>query len=64
MTFAPGVFTRRISLASLTDVPAEGNEDLTATLSAADPRVDVTSPEASVTITEDGIYNTEFCLSP
>ena len=55
VTFLPGEFTQRVTLNTLADLPAEGDEDLVATLSAVDARVDVTQPEASVIITEDGM---------
>ena len=55
VTFLPGEFTQRVSLNTLADLPAEGDEDLFATLSAVDARVDVTEPEATIIITEDGM---------
>jgi hypothetical protein len=55
VTFLPGVFTQRVTLNTLADLPAEGDEDLFATLSAVDARVDVTEPEATIIITEDGM---------
>ena len=54
VTFSPGEFTRSVPIATLSDLPAEGNEDFFATLSAIDSRVSVTEPEATVIITEDG----------
>ena len=53
VTFDPGVFTQTVTLNTLTDVPAEGNEDLTASLTVSDTRVTVFNPQATVTITED-----------
>ena len=55
MTFLPGEFTQTVTLNTVADLPAEGDEDLVATLSAVDAGVDVTQPEASVIITEDGM---------
>ena len=39
----------------MTDVPVEGNEDLLATLSTTDIRLDIVAPEANVTITEESM---------
>ena len=56
VTFDPGVFTQTVTLNTLTDVPAEGNENLTASLTVSDTRVTVSDSVASVTITESGRF--------
>ena len=56
VTFDPGEFTQTVTLNTLTDVPAEGNEDLTATLTVTDTRVTVSDSVATVTITESGRF--------
>ena len=56
VTFDPGVFVQRVPVNTIADVPAEGNEDLQAFLSAVTSGVDVTTGTALVTITEDGTY--------
>jgi hypothetical protein len=60
VTFLPGEFTQRVTLNTLTGVPAEGDEDLAATLTAVDARVDVTQPEASIIITENVVPSISF----
>ena len=54
MTFAPGMFTRTVTLSTNDDDLAEGTENLLAMLSAVDPRVTVSEPNATVFITDGG----------
>ena len=54
MTFAPGEFTKTVSLETVDDGIAEGDENLNATVSPIDSRVTVFEPMAMITITEDG----------
>ncbi|CAI8024988.1 FRAS1-related extracellular matrix protein 2, partial [Geodia barretti] len=63
VTFLPGEFTQTVTLNTMADLPAEGDEDLVATLSAVDARVDVTQPNATVVITDDVVPTISFSTS-
>ena len=54
VTFNQGESTKTVTLNTLDDVLAEGPEYLEATLAVVDPRVTVSTPNATVVITEDG----------
>ena len=54
VVFRPGEFTKTVTLHTITNITAEGDEGLTATVTAADSRVAVTEPVATIIITEDG----------
>ena len=57
VVFNPGVSTQTVTLTTLSDALSEGDEDLTATITvAADSGIGVFAPEASVTITESGMF--------
>ena len=64
MTFAPGIFTRTVTLSTNNDDLAEGTENLLATLSAVDPRVTVSEPNATVFITDGGKCRAEISSYP
>ena len=53
VVFPPGVFSQTVTLNTITDVPAEGNEDLDAVLGVTDTRVGIFEPTANVIITEE-----------
>ena len=57
IVFEPAVFRQTIELFTVSDGVFEGDEDLYASLSVSDTRVDVFDPIANVTITEDDDYN-------
>ena len=56
VTFAPGEFTKTVTLETKEDEVAEGDENLTATVSAVDPRVTVFEPVATIIIRDNGSY--------
>ena len=60
VTFGPRVFIQTVPVRTISDVPAEGNEDLQVFLSSVTSGVDVTATTALVTITEEGIHHSEF----
>ena len=56
--FSPGVSSQTVTLTTLSDLPAEGDEDLRARLTVSSnnidsSRVDIVVPEAQVTIAEE-----------
>ena len=54
--FTPGEFTKTVTLETEEDKVAEGDENLTATVSAVDSRVTVFEPVAAITIKDNGSY--------
>ena len=56
VTFGPRVFIQTVPVNTISDVPAEGNEELQVFLSSVTSGVDVTANTALVTITEEGIH--------
>ena len=60
MVFQPGVFTQTLTLNTITELASEGDEQLRATLTAATSGVGITADTATVTITEDGVFETQF----
>ena len=59
VVFAPGVSTQTVTLTTLTDPVAEGDETLSATITTAQSGVDITVPQANITIVEIvGKHNT------
>ena len=59
VVFAPGVSTQTVTLTALNDSVAEGDETLTATITTAQSGVDITVPQANITILEIvGRHNT------
>ena len=54
VTFNQGESTKTVTLITLDDVPAEGLEYLEATLDVVDPRVTVSTANATVFIRDDG----------
>ena len=56
VTFTPGEFTKTVTLETVDDGIAEGDEYFNATVSAVDPRVTVFEPAATITIRDNGSY--------
>ena len=54
--FSPGVSSQTVNLTTLSDLPAEGDEDLRARLQTSDSSVVIVVPEANITITEESMY--------
>ena len=54
VTFQPGEFSKTITVNTLTDIPAEGDEVFNGGLFTSTDGVDVFNPQAQVTIREDG----------
>lgn len=61
VTFIPGDFAQTISVDTLPDISAEGNEVFQAFLSAVTSDVDITSTTSLVTITEDSMW-IDMCI--
>ena len=63
VVFNPGVSTQTVTLTTLSDGVTEGNETLTAGIAvAADSGIGVFAPEATVTITESGMFHVSICM--
>ena len=52
VVFAPGVSTQTVTLTTFTDPVADGDETLTATITTVQSGVDITVPQANITIVE------------
>ncbi|CAI8024993.1 Extracellular matrix protein FRAS1, partial [Geodia barretti] len=63
VTFNQGESTKTVTLITLDDVPAEGPEYLEATLDVVDPRVTVSTANATVVITDDVVPTISFSTS-
>ena len=50
VVFAPGVSTQTVTLTTLTDAVAEGDEIFIVTIATTQAGVDITAPQANVTI--------------
>ena len=63
VVFNPGVSTQTVTLTTLSDAETEGDEDLTAGIAVpADSGIGVFAPEATVTITESGMFHVSICM--
>ena len=63
VVFNPGVSSQTVTLTTLSDAETEGDEDLTARIAVgADSGIGVFAPEATVTITESGMFHVSLCM--
>jgi len=58
VVFAPGVSTQTVTLKTLNGSVAKGDKTLTAMITTAQSGVDITVPEANITIESIGRQNT------
>ena len=57
VVFAPGVSTQTVTLRTFTNAEEEGDETLTATITTTQSVVDITVPQATIIIKDDGMLN-------